>query len=157
MMWNISTTWIFKELFPTLGEQTVITEFMQKSVDNWFDRYLANRPTWWQKMVMQFSMLSKTPLHVDFRKKICEPDRDRTIKEETERIEKEMHRNLQSMYDNDPEQDYKYERINRFHTIDDNFLRIWVAEITKEWRTKRHKTLVISQKKTPKLYLLFMT
>jgi hypothetical protein len=101
-------------------------------------------------------MLPKTSLHKEFREKIFMADRDITIKEETISMERTLNWNIQDMADNDPNQNWEYQCMNKFRVEGINHMRIGIAEVQNNGKIKRHKVEVISQNKTPSLYIKYM-
>jgi len=69
-------------------------------------------------------MLEHNDLHDAFREKICAFDRDKTLAEATKLMENQIKWNLQNMMDYNPEENWRYELMNRFNTVDDSYLRI---------------------------------
>ena len=66
-----------------------------------------------------------------------------------------MQENLDRLQIQYPEDLFKYEYLNKFSIVDDNFLRISVPVVV-QGKIKNACTMVISQKETPNLYLMFM-
>ena len=155
-MGNISSLWDLKLMYPTPEEQATIEARIFECVENGYERFLIHRPKDWWTRILKFFMLEHNDLHDAFREKICAFDRDKTLAEATKLMENQIKWNLQNMMDYNPEENWRYELMNRFNTVDDSYLRIWINEVLERGKVKWNKVLIISLKQTPSLYRKYM-
>ena len=146
---------IYDRMSPTQEEQIVITKFIQDCVDNGYERFIQNRPKERGRKILKFFLLPKTELHQRFKDVILTAEREEKVKKRTYLVKREMQDNLDKLQSQYPDDWFKYEYLNRFSTAEDNFLRIAVPVVI-QGKIKNACTMVISQKETPNLYLMFM-
>ena len=154
MMKQIPFKQLFDRFYPTPEEQTEITEFIQKAVDNWYTWFVENRARGWGRKILKFFMMPKTELHKQFRAIIVEPSKDEKLKKNSYNTKLEMDINIRSLKQQNPDDTFRYETMNKFSTTDDNLIRITIPAAV-GWKIKWIKTMIISQNETPNLYLMF--
>ena len=153
---------IFDKMYPTPLEQEKATEFIKQATQNWHEWYLKNRPRQRGRLILKYFMMPKTDLHKEFKEKICIPDRDAKIEIYTKIKKDEMAQGKQDFqtrdYSGTSPSGWEYERMGRFSTTDDNFIRIWIPYKKNNFQESfsYYSVVLISQKETPRLYLLFM-
>lgn len=146
---------LYDRIYPSQEEQEQITKFIQDCVDNWHTRFKENRSIWWGRKIMKFFMLPKTELHKQFKDIIVATEREDRIKRQTYEKKREMQDNIDRLTNQFPDDSFQYEYLNKFDVDDDHIIRITIP-LSQQGKIKNYATMLISQKETPNLYIMFM-